>query len=154
MDYTAISCGIAGQEKMSAVKDANEKINIEIKELFKDGYRRFLLALTGETVLLFAENALDFREEYPDMGIDILIPFDGWIEQQKDSERYKAVTLQAESVHFSCEEEYEDSNNICNTQLLGFGRCLTVIHDGNDKAMAELIEESCNAEQNVKEIRL
>ena len=150
MDYNAISCGVAGQNN-PITEAAIEKIGGAIRELMRDGYRRFLVALTGEAALTFAEILLSVRDQYPDAGIDVLIPFDGWIEEQ-DSKRYKPVTAFAESVHYSCEEEYEDSMDICNRQLIGFGRCMVVIHNGTDDAMAELIEEARDAEQDIREI--
>ena len=153
MDYNTISCfcSVAGQT--GAVNaDAKEKIHAAAGERFKDGYRRFLIALTGEATLLFAEAALSFREQYPDMGIDILIPFDGWLDEQPDSARYKGITALAESVNFSCPDEYEDSVEICNTQLIGFGRCTVVIHDDGDEAMIILAAETREAEQDVMEI--
>jgi len=151
MDYNMISCGVAGQTGTVAA-DAKDKIHTAIAELFKDGYRRFLIALTGEAALLFAETALTFREQYPDAGIDILLPFDGWTDEQPDSARIKQIAAQAESVNYSCDEEYEDSIEICNRQLVGFGRCTVVIHDGTDKGMVELIGEIRDADQDVKEI--
>lgn len=148
MDYNDRFCGVIGQTG-TLPTDAKEKIHAAIEELFKAGLRRFLIALTGEAALLLAETALTFREQYPDMGIDLLIPFDGWINGQPDGARYKQITAQAESVHYSCEKEYEDSVNICNTQLIGFGRCMVVIHDGE---LAELVAEARAAGQEVKEI--
>ena len=149
MDYDMISCGIAGQETPIPA-GAKEKIDGAIRELLQDGYRRFLVALTGEVTLTFAETVLTVREQYPDAGIDILIPFDGWKDDQPDSARYKRITAQAESVNYSCEEEYEDSVDICNHQLIGFGRCMVVIGGGD--AMQELVEETRDAEQEVREI--
>ncbi|MDR1464285.1 MAG: hypothetical protein LBJ11_03150 [Oscillospiraceae bacterium] len=151
MDYNMVSCGVAGQTGTVSA-GAQDKIHAAIAELFKAGYRRFLVALTGEAALLFAEAVLPFREQYPDAGIDLLIPFNEWADDQPDSSRFKRITGQAESVNYSCEEEYEDSIEICNRQLVGFGRCLVAVHDGKDKEMAELIGEARAAEQNVKEV--
>ena len=151
MNYDMISCGVAGQEAPIPA-GAKEKIDGVIRELIRDGYRRFLVALTGEATLTFSETVLTVREQYPDAGIDVLIPFDGWMDDQPDSARYKQITAQAESVNYSCEEEYEDSVDICNRQLIGFGRCMIAIHNGGDKAMRELIEETRDAEQEVREI--
>ena len=151
MDYNAVSCGVSGQiGTLSA--GAKEKIHTAAGELFKVGLRRFLIAITGEAALLFAEAVLTIREQYPDAGIDVLIPFDGWIDNQSDSARYNRVIAQAESVNYSCAEEYEDSTDICNTQLIGFGRCTVFIHNGEDETMRELAEETRDADQEVKEI--
>ena len=149
MDYNAISCGVAGQVG-TLPAGAKEKISEELSNLLRNGYRRFLIAVTGETTLLFAETVLSFRQQYTDIGIDLLLPFDGWMNEQPDSTRYKQITAQAESVNHSCEEEYEDSVEICNRQLIGFGRCMVII--GDDDAMRELIEETRDAEQEVWEI--
>ena len=73
MDYNNISCGVAGQTG-AIPAGAKEKIHAEIGELFKAGYRRFLIALTGDITLLFVETVLTFKEQYPDAGIDILLP--------------------------------------------------------------------------------
>jgi len=150
MDYNDISCGVAAQAGAVSA-DTKEKIHAAIGELFKAGYRRFLIALTGEATLVFAEAVLSFREQYPDAGIDLLIPFDGWIDDQPDNARYRQITAQAESVNESCEDEYEDSADICNHQLIGFGRGMVVIH-GGDKTITELIEDAREAEQLVLEI--
>jgi len=149
MDYDMISCGVAGQGN-TIPEGAKERIDDALRRLLQDGYRRFVVALTGETALTFAETVLTVREQYPDAGIDVLIPFDGWIEEQADSARYRHITAQAESVNYSCEEEYEDSIDICTRQLIGFGRCMVVI--GSDDAMQELIAEARDAEQEVREI--
>ena len=95
---------------------------------------------------------LSFREHYPDTVIDLLIPFDGWIDDQPDSARYKQITVQAESINYSCEEAYEESIDVCNTLLIGFGRCTVFIHDNGDNTMQEMAGESRNAGQEVKEI--
>ena len=151
MDYNDISCGVAAQAGAVSA-DTKEKIHAAIDELFKGGYRRFLIALTGEATLVFAEAVLSLREQYPDAGIDLLIPYDGWIESQPEVVRYRQITAQAESVNESCEEAYEDSTDICNHQLIGFGRCMAVIHGGGDKLITELIEDAREAEQEVIEI--
>jgi len=149
MDYEMISCGVAGQENQIP-EGTKEKISGAIRELFKDGYRRFCVALTGAAALTFAEEMLTMREQYPDAGMDVLIPFDGWIEEQADSARYKQITAQAESVNHSCEEEYEDSTEICSRQLIGFGRCTVVIGGGD--TMQEFVEETRDTEQEVREV--
>jgi len=153
MDYTTISCGVAGQENPIS-KEGKEKILSAICELLKNGYRRFLIALTGEATLTFAEGVLSALEQYQDAGIDILIPFDGWIEEQADSARYRRIMVQSESVHYSCDEDYEDSTDICNRQLIGFGGCTVIIHDTDNKAMQNLAMEILNADQKVREIRI
>ncbi|MDR1914196.1 MAG: hypothetical protein LBQ68_06940 [Clostridiales bacterium] len=151
MDYNIISCGVAGQT--GTIPDsAKDKIHAAIGELFKAGFRRFLIALTGDAALLFAENALTFREQYPDMGIDILLPFDGWTDEQPDVARIRCVTAQAESVNYSCEEEYEDSTDICNQQLIGFGGCTVIIHDSENKTMRDLTIDLLNADQKIKDV--
>ena len=152
MDFEMISCGVAGQKATipaAKIEQAKQKISEEIRRLLQDGYRRFLIAITGEAALLFAEAVLSFREQSPDAGIDVLLPFDGWIEQQTNCARYKQITAQAESANYSCDEEYEDSVDICNQQLIGFGRCMVVIHDGE---LVELIGDARDADQEVKEI--
>jgi len=151
MDYDMISCGVAGHGD-PIPEGAKQKIADAIHELLQKGYRRFLIALTGEVALTFAESVLTVRGQSPDIGIDVLIPFDGWMEEQADSARYKQITAQSESVNYSCEEEYEDSVDICNRQLIGFGRCMIAIHNGGDEIMREFIEEARDAEQEVREI--
>ena len=154
MNYDdVITCAVVGQEG-AAPENAKEKINEAITGLFKTGYRRFLIVLTGEVTLLFAEEAVSFREQYPDMGIDISMPFDSWIDEQPENKRYRQIVAQAESVNYGGAEEYEDSVDICNHQPIGFGRCMVVIYGGGDKAMPELIAEIRDAEQEVKEILL
>ena len=153
MDYNAVSCGVAGQTG-TLPAGAKEKIHAAAEELFKSGLRRFLIAVTGEAALSFAESALAFREQSPDAGIDLLIPFDGWIDDQPDGARYRKITAQAESVNYSCDEEYEDSIDICNTQLIGFGRCTVFIYGSGNETMRELAGESRDAGQDVKEIIL
>jgi len=153
MDYNDISCGVAGQTG-TLPAGAQEKIHAATGELFKAGLRRFLIAVTGDATLAFAEVVLSYREQYPDAGIDLLLPFDGWMDEQPDSERYKRITAQAESVNYSCDTEYEDSVEICNTQLIGFGRCTVFIHDGGDETIRAVIAETRDAEQEVKEIQL
>ena len=98
MDYTTISCGVAGQENPIS-KEGKEKILSAICELLKNGYRRFLIALTGEATLTFAEGVLSALEHYPDAGIDVLIPFDGWIEEQADSARYKQISKDKDGIY-------------------------------------------------------
>jgi len=155
MDYGIISCGVVGQMQNISVNgmvQAAAAISNGIGSLVRDGYRRFLVAVTGDATLLFAKAVLIAGEQNPEIALDILLPFNGWIDGQADSARYKQITIRAESVNYSCEEEFEDSVDICNTQLIGFGRCTIVIHGGEDEAMSELITEARDAEQEIHEI--
>ena len=157
MDDELISCGVAGQtaaiptEKMLQTAVV---IGDGIGRLARDGFRRFLVAVTGDATLLFAEAILLARAQNPEIFLDVLLPYKGWIEEQTDGTRHNRVRLQADSVSYSCEEDYGDSEDICNRQLVGFGRCTVVIHGGGDKAMAALMAEARDAAQEVREIRI
>jgi len=151
MDYSVISCGVIGQTG-TLPAGAQGKIHASIGKLFKTGLRRFLIAVTGRAAAVFAETALTFREQYPDMGIDVLIPFDGWIDDQPNGARYRRITAQAESVNYSCDEDYGNSTDICDTQLIGYGRCTVFIHGGGDERIRKMIKDARDAGQDIKEI--
>ncbi|MCL2433488.1 MAG: DUF1273 domain-containing protein [Clostridia bacterium] len=157
MDYSVVinSVGVVGQSSMIPTRNRiafSHAISRGIDRLLENGYRRFLIAVTGHATLVFAETLLSMGTRYPDIFVSMLFPYMGWDKQFKNSLRYLRCMAQAKSVLYACDEACDGCVDITNLQLQDFGKCAVVIHDGADKTMQAFMANRRNTEQVMFEI--
>ena len=153
--YVANYVGVVGQStKISTEKEAaaSAAISVGVARLLENGYRRFVVSITGDTTLIFTLALLSMRNKHPDIFMDVLFPFIGWDKPLQNSAHYLLCMKQADSVLYACEEANEDSAYNANIQLQDFGKCTVVIHDGKDNPMQTFISGARDMEQDVYEI--
>ena len=155
MSFEMTSCGVVGQT-MPIPNDRIEQIgtiiNTEVKRLIQSGVTFFLVAITGTATLMLAEAVIAARTQTPDIELEVLLPYRDWCNEQSEAVHYQQVVGQAHTVLLACEVAHEDSANIANLQLMGFGRCMVVIHHESNKSMQQYIADARDAEQDVHEI--
>jgi len=154
MDFKSISCGVTGQAKIPAdkVEPVKQKIHEELQRALKAGYKYFYAALSGEASLLFLETAIPFREQYPDVSIEAMLPYKEWVEEQNEKDRYYRALIQTNGYKVCCNQDYGDNIFIVNNQLLDLCSRLIAIHDGRDADTKQVAGLAKEMEQEVREI--
>lgn len=153
-DYTKISCGVTGQAVIPTdkVEQVKHKIYTEIHNTLNAGYWHFFVGLTGESSLLFMETVLPVKEQYPDIIIEAMLPYKGWIEEQTEKERYLHALGQLNGINVCSDQNYGDSVYIVNNQLLDINNRLIAIYDGHDSNTKDIVDRAKEVEHEVREI--
>jgi len=81
------------QENDPRCLDLKSKIQAELEQAYKKGYRHFISGMARGTDLFFCEAALSLREKHPDVTVEAAIPF---IDQSarwsaKEQNRYRQL---------------------------------------------------------------
>jgi len=154
MDFKRLSCGVTGQAKIPAdkVDTVRQKIHEELQHALNAGYKYFFVGFTGEASLLFLETAIPFREQYPDISMEAMIPYKEWTDKQKEKGRYCRALNQSNGYKVCCNQDYGDNIFIVNNQLLDLCSRLIAIHDGQDTDTKQVVGLAKELEQEVREI--
>ena len=135
------------------VESVKQKIHEELQHALKAGYKYFFVGFTGEASLLFLETAPPFREQYPDISIDVMIPHKEWVDEQKEKDRYYRALVQTNGYKM-CNQDYGDNIFIVNNQLLDLCSRLIAIHDGQNTDTKQVVGLAKEMEQEAREILL
>ena len=139
------NCGIWGNCKIphSEISRATLAIKSKLLERLANRQFEYTVCFMSDADLLFMEIAIGLKKDYPDLSVNVLLPYYTWLEHQsaEECEKRKSYLAQLECKYYFCaQESYSDLLFICSSQLLDNCDNLIIIENQQpDQATADMI---------------